>query len=418
MDLKDSALSRRFDEPARSVPLSASWLRRAEIDPRVLGMLLATAGVWLVFELASDGLFLTPRNLYNLAVQSSVVGLMACGMVLVITSGHIDLSVGSLLGFTGMVIASLQADVLPADAVWNWPLAALAGLLLGAVLGAWQGWWVAYRGVPAFVVTLAGLLIFRGAAYLVTDGRTVAPLAEGFQVLGGGLRGSIGAPASWLGAALVIMAVLVGIARARRGRERHGFVPRPLWADALRASFWIATALAFVGVMNAYLQPRSEIARGIPVPVLLWAGSALGMAVLFGRSRFGRYVTALGGNFDATIRAGIDTRRVTVGVFAAMGLLAALAAVVTTARLGAGTNSMGTLAELNVIAAAVIGGTSLAGGRGSMSGAVLGALLMQSLENGMVLLGVSSPLRQISIGAVLMLAVWIDVSLRRREVQT
>jgi D-xylose transport system permease protein len=388
-------------------------LRGAELDPRTLGMAGALAAIWIGLDVASDGLFLAPRNLYNLAVQSSVVGVMASGMVLVITARHIDLSVGSVLAVTGMCIAALQAEILP-DAPWAWPLSVLAGLLLGTVIGAWQGWWVAYRGVPAFVVTLGGLLMFRGAAYLVADGRTIAPLATSFGRLGGGLDGSIGATASWALGTLAAVAIIGGIVQGRRIRIRNGFAPRPAWADAVRITLGVALVVAFVGVMNAYTQPRSEIARGIPLPVLIWMGSGLGMAVLLRATRFGRYVTAIGGNPEAAIRAGIDVRRVTLGVFAAMGALAAVAAVITTARLGAGTNSMGTLAELSVIAAAVIGGTSLAGGQGRIGGAVLGAVLMQSLENGMVLLGAESAVRQIAIGGVLIVAVWTDAATRRR----
>jgi D-xylose transport system permease protein len=392
----------------------SSALRRAELEPRLLGMAVALGLVWAAFDLASGGLFLSPRNLYNLAVQSSVVGVMACGMVFVITARHIDLSVGSVLGLTGMLVAVLQAELLPVDAVWGWPLACGVGLALGAVIGMWQGWWVAYRGVPAFVVTLAGLLIFRGAAYLVTDGRTVAPLASGFQVLGGGLSGSIGAAASWGLAILVSLSALLSVGLARRSRERHAFATRPLWADGLRLACWLGGALGVVLVMNAYTHPRTGVARGVPVPVLIWMAIVFATSLLFRRTRFGRHVVAIGGNPRAARRAGIDTRRVTLGVFAAMGLLAALSAILTTARLGAGANSMGTLAELSVIAAAVIGGTSLAGGRGSVVGAALGALLMQSLENGMLLLGSSSALRQVAIGAVLLGAVFLDGALRRR----
>lgn len=384
-------------------------LRAAEFDPRTLGMLAAMAVVWVGLDLASAGLFLAPRNLYNLAVQSSVVGVMASGMVLVITARHIDLSVGSLLGFTGMCVAFLQAE-----SGWSWPLAVAAGLVIGALAGALQGWWVAYRGVPAFVVTLGGLLIFRGAAYGVTDGRTVAPLAPDFGMLGGGIEGSIGAAASWLLAALAVASV-VGLALHERQRQaRHGFSPRPGWADALRVVAASGAILGFVAVMNAHTQPRTSIGRGIPVPVLIWIGSSLLMLLLFRSTRFGRSVAAIGGNPEAARRAGIDVRGVTLKVFLVMGLLAAVAAVMTTARLGAGANSMGTLAELSVIAAAVIGGTSLAGGRGSVAGAALGAVLMQSLENGMVLLGVSSAARQVAVGSVLILAVWVDGATRRR----
>jgi D-xylose transport system permease protein len=393
-------------------------LRTAELDARMLGMAAALAAIWLGFDLASGGLFLTPRNLFNLAVQSSVVGVMASGMVLVISARHIDLSVGSGLALTGMAIAFLQARVLPPDAAWNAPVSVAAGLALGALLGLLQGWWVAYRGVPAFVVTLGGLLIFRGAAYLVADGATITPLASGFTVLGGGLEGSIGGAASRALGALAATLLALLVWRARRARRAHAFAARPAWTDALRVALGVAGIAAFVALMNAYTLPRSETARGIPVPVLVWIASALAFGVLLRATRFGRYVTAIGGNPAAAVRAGIDVRRVTLGVFCLMGVLAALAAVLTSARLGAGTSSMGTLAELSVIAAAVIGGTSLAGGRGSIGGAALGAVLMQSLENGMVLLGASSAARQIAIGTLLVGAVWLDAAMRGRSQDT
>lgn len=361
-----------------------------------MGLLMALALLWLGFEWASDGTFLTPRNLTNLLVQSCVVGVMATGMVLVIAAKQIDLSVGSLLGFIGMTVAFLQADFWPRDAAWSGPLSAALGLALGLGLGLWQGWWVAYRGVPAFVVTLAGLLIFRGAAFLVTDGRTVAPLAEGFHRLGGGPDGHLDATLSVLLGA-VVMAALA--ARAWRA----GVSPRERMASLALG----AAILATIAVVTWPLREGAPT-RGIPFPVLLLAFVASGVAVLAHRTRFGRAAFAMGGQLSAATRAGIDTRRITLGLFGLMGLLSALAALVTVARLEAGANSMGTLAELSVIAAAVIGGASLRGGRGSVAGALLGALLMQSLENGLVLLGASSALRQIVIGAVLILAVWAD----------
>jgi D-xylose transport system permease protein len=399
------------------VQVSAATLDRTRQrgDPREPILWLALAVIWLGLGLLTDGLFLSPRNLYNLAVQSSVVGVMATGMVLVIVARHIDLSVGSLLGFTGMTVAVLQVQVLPVDAAWAWPLSVAAGLLLGAAIGAWQGWWVAFRGLPAFVVTLAGLLIFRGGAYLLTDGQTVAPLQPAFERLGGGIDGSLGALWSWLaGAAAIACNVLLRL-RARADRRRHGFPRAPLWSDALGVGLRALAIVAFVAVMNAHTQPRTEVARGVPIPVLILIVVAVAMTALARATRFGRYVFAIGGSPEAAALAGIDVRRVTLGVFALMGLLCGVAAVLTTARLGAGASSMGTLAELSVIAAAVIGGTSLAGGRGSVSGALLGAVIMQSLENGMVLLGVSSPLRQVSIGLVLIAAVWLDVLLAGRR---
>jgi D-xylose transport system permease protein len=394
---------------------TSEWLRRSGLDARLLGMTVALGAVWLAFDRASEGLFLTPRNLYNLAVQSSVVGVMACGMVLVIVGRHIDLSVGSLLGLTGMGVAVLQVDGLAGSGALAWPLATLAAVAAGGTIGALQGWWVAYRGVPAFVVTLGGLMIFRGAAYLLTDGRTVAPLDSRFERIGGGIDGAMGAPASWALAA-VVGVVTVGLAlRNRSERARHGIEILPIWAETLRLAILVSGLLGFVAVMNAHTLPQSETGRGIPFPVLLLAAVAVAMHVLARATRFGRHVYAMGGSPTAAARAGIDLRRVTVGVFAAMGTLAGVAGVLTSARLGAGTSSMGTLSELAVIAAAVIGGTSLAGGVGSVAGALLGALLMQSLENGMVLIGVSSAVRQVGIGAVLVLAVWLDRVLTRQE---
>jgi D-xylose transport system permease protein len=389
--------------------------RLTGLDTRLLAMLGALVVIWIVLDLLAGGLFLTPRNLFNLAVQGSAVGIMATGMVLVIVARHIDLSVGSVLGFVGMSIAFLQVEVLPLGAAWNWPLTILAGLALGAVVGVWQGLWVAYGGVPAFVVTLGGLLIFRGAAFEITDGRTVAPLDPVYQLLGGGVDGSIGATASWALGLLAVAAVVYFSVRARGKRARYGFPVKPLWAELAMICAWSAIIIGFVMVMNAYTKPRSDIPRGIPVPVLILLGVVIVMTFISRFTKFGRYVFAMGGNPEAAALSGINVKRTTVMIFVVMGVLCAVAAVVTSARLNAGTNSMGTLAELNVIAAAVIGGTSLAGGLGTVPGAILGAVIMQSLDNGMVLLGVSSSLRSIVIGLVLVAAVWFDVVYNRNR---
>ena len=384
-------------------------LRQADIDNRMLAMIIALLVIWVTLNIMTDGIFFTARNMYNLAVQSSVVGIMATGMVLVIVSRNIDLSVGSLLGFTGMVIAYLQVHVFPLGAVWNWPLTILCGLALGGLVGLWQGWWISYRGIPSFVTTLAGLLMFRGAAYLVTDGRTVAPMDKTYQILGGGIDGSIGATWSWILAGVAIAWMLTNTLMVRRSCLKYGFKVKPLWVQLLFLSIGMALVCGFVLVMNAYYKPRTEIPRGIPVPVLIMICVVVGMSLLAKITRFGRYVFAIGGNLEAAELSGIAVKKITTLVFMVMGILCAVAAVITTARLNAGANSMGMLAELNVIAAAVIGGTSLAGGQGTITGAILGAVIMQSLDNGMVLLGISSAMRQLVIGAVLILAVWFDV---------
>lgn len=385
------------------------------IDTRMLAMIGALLVIWGVLSFLTDGIFLTPRNLYNLAVQSTVVGIMATGMVLVIVARHIDLSVGSVLGVTGMVLAAFQVEVFPIGAAWNWPLTIVITLGLGALIGAWQGYWIAYRGVPAFVVTLAGLLMFRGGAWLVTEGRTVAPMDPTFQVLGGGIDGSIGATWSWVLACIAIVVFVAVAFNNRSKRMKFGFPVKPMWAEVVVMLIVAALIVTFVVVMNAYTKPRTDVARGIPVPVLILIVVVVVMGFVAKATKFGRYVFAMGGNPEAAELSGIDVKKTTLMVFVVMGVLCAIAAVITTARLNAGANSMGLMAELSVIAAAVIGGTSLAGGIGTVAGAILGAVVMQSLENGMVLLGVSSAMRQIIIGLVLIAAVWFDSIYRKRR---
>jgi D-xylose transport system permease protein len=384
-------------------------LKQADIDNRMLAMIIALLVIWVTLNIMTDGVFFTARNMYNLAVQSSVVGIMATGMVLVIVCRHIDLSVGSILGFAGMVIAFLQVEVFPLGAYWNWPLTILCGLVLGGLIGLWQGWWISYRGIPSFVATLAGLLMFRGAAYMVTDGKTVAPMDKTYQVLGGGIDGSIGATWSWILAGVAIAALVINFIMVRRSCRKYGFRGKPLAIQLLLLAIGIALVCGFVMVMNSYYKPRTEISRGIPVPVLIMICVVVGMSLIARVTRFGRYVFAIGGNPEAAELSGIAVKKITTLVFMVMGLLCGIAGVITTARLNAGANSMGSNAELNVIAAAVIGGTSLAGGQGTIPGAILGAIIMQSLDSGMVLLGISSAMRQVVIGAVLILAVWFDV---------
>jgi D-xylose transport system permease protein len=394
---------------------------RSGIDPRLASMLLALLGIWVGLGLLTDGLFLTPRNLYNLSVQTCVTAVMACGMVFLIVARQIDLSVGSLLALSGMVIAFTQVRLVDTEAWWGWAASIVLGAAVGVAVGLFQGWWVAYQRVPAFVVTLAGYLMYRGAAFLVADGQTIAPLHPTYARLGGGIGGSIGARAS---VALGVVAALVLAWRTiaiRRGRARYGGPLSPAWVDAAKIAIEWAAIAAFVAVMSLYPDPTNLGAdghpegKGIGVPVLLLIAVALALNFLARRTRFGRYVFAYGGNPEAAILSGINTRRLLLRVFGLMGLLAALAGVITTARLNSGANSIGQLAELYVIAAAVIGGTSLSGGVGSVPGALVGALMIQSLDNGMVLLGVSSPKRQIIIGLVLIAAVWFDALQRRRE---
>ena len=385
------------------------------IDARLLAMLGVLLVIWLTCDLITGGIFLTPRNLFNLSLQVAVVGIMATGMVLVIVARHIDLSVGSQIGFIGVLGALVQTEWLGIGSPHTWWVACLVMLAAGVIIGGIQGLLVAYAGIPAFVVTLGGLLFFRNAAYQLNDGKTVAPLDDTFQLLGGGLNGTIGAFWSWVVGAIAIAVIFWVVLQTRRRRLRYGFGVRPLALDALIIALWSAVVLGFVAVMNAYSRPGTEQAMGIAIPVLILAGVTVAMTILARRHRFGRHVYAVGGNPESADLAGIDSRWRTVQIFALMGLLCGLAAIVITARLNAGASATGIMTELNVIAAAVIGGTSLAGGIGTIYGAVLGAVIMQSLESGMVLMGIPSPSQKMVLAVVLILAVWIDMAWRRQQ---
>lgn len=382
--------------------------RLVGIDARLLGMLVVLIVIWLVLNVATGGAFLTARNLFNLSLQVAVVGVMATGMVLVIVSRNIDLSIGSVLGFVGVFGALLQTEWLGLGHGYTWWVTGLAMLAVGTLIGAVQGAIIAYGGVPSFVVTLGGLLFFRNAAFQINMGATVAPLDETFQLLGGGLNGTIGAFWSWVCGGVAIALIAISAVVIRHKRQRFGFAVRGPLAEALVVCLWSALVIAFVAVMNAYPQPKTNIPMGIAIPVLILIGVTLIMTVIARRTAFGRYVYAIGGNPESAELAGISVKRTIVKVFALMGLLAGVASIIITARLNAGASVTGTLTELNVIAAAVIGGTSLSGGIGTIYGAVLGAVFMQSLENGMVLLGIPTPLQKMVIALVLVAAVWID----------
>lgn len=434
------ATSATMADRAREAELGplGRFLKATELDTRMLGMLGALVLIWIVLHFLSGGLFLTPRNLWNLSVQTSSVAIMATGMVLVIVLRNIDLSVGSMEGVVGMVMGVLQAQILirmfgfPLGDPWIWVIALACGILTGLLIGALQGFIIAYLEVPAFIVTLGGLLIWRGAAWWVTSGQTVAPLDATFQLMGGGPMGSIGAGWSWAVALAGCIGVTFLMINGRRQRKRFRFPLRPVWAElllggvacaAILGAVWVANSYPWpIGIVRRYAQARGIevpegglfIAHGIAIPVLMAVAAGIVMTFVANRTRFGRYVFAIGGNPEAANLAGINTRWVTMKVFMIMGGLVAISASISSARLNAATNALGTLDELLVIAAAVIGGTSLAGGSGTIIGAMLGALLMQSLQSGMVLLGVDSPLQNIVVGAVLVIAVWLDTVYRKR----
>ncbi len=413
-----------------------SLLQTLELDTRLLGMIGAFLVISLAFHLMTDGRFLTPRNIFNLTIQTVSVAIMATGMVFVIVTRHIDLSVGSLLATASAVMAVMQTQIVP-----NWlglglghplvPWLSIAvGLLTGAAIGAFHGWLVGYLTIPAFIVTLGGLLVWRNVAWYLTNGQTIGPLDPTFQKFGG-IGGTLGATWSWVLGLVAVAAALGALWQARQRKQAHGFPVKPVWAEFTIGGLVAVAILGFVAILNAYEIPTRKLARmfeargevmpegftaayGVPISVLLLIGLAIVMTLIARRTRLGRYIFATGGNPDAAALSGINTRLLTVKVFALMGFLCALSAVVASARLSNHSNDIGTLDELRVIAAAVIGGTALSGGLGTIHGAILGALIMQSLQSGMAMVGVDAPLQNIVVGVVLVLAVLIDIIYRRR----
>ena len=426
------------DASAQPIPekTNGNLFQKLELDTRLLGMIGALIILCIGFNIFTDGRFLTPRNIFNLTIQTVSVAIMACGMVFVIVNRHIDLSVGALLATTSAVMAMMQTQILPNTLGLGlghpmiWVITVLAGLAVGTLIGAFQGWMIGYLTIPAFIVTLGGFLVWRNVAWYLTSGQTIGPLDNTFLIFGG-TNGTLGATWSWIFAAVACAGALYGLWSARRAKAAHNFPVKPVWAELTLSAVIVAAIVGFIAVLNAYEIPTPRLERmfedrgevmpeglvmgyGLPFSVLILILVAVTMTIVAKRTRFGRYIFATGGNPDAAELSGINTRLLTVKIFALMGFLCALSAVVASARLSNHTNDIGTLDELRVIAAAVIGGTALAGGFGTIYGAIIGALIMQSLQSGMAMVGVDAPFQNIVVGTVLVLAVFIDIIYRRR----
>ena len=446
----------------------ARFFRATEIDARMLGMIAALLMVWAIFDVWSglishdDGLFggsfLTPRNLWTLLVQTSSIAVMSTGMVLLIVMRQIDLSAGSMLSLIAVATAVLQVFQLPPwlgvghPAIWV--LGVAACLTLGAAIGAFNGFLVAYAQIPAFIVTLGGLIAYSGIAFLLARGETVAPMDQNFEIFGGGIQASwLGPFWSWVLAGVACAAIALAVVNARRSRIRFRFPLRPMWAEYFLVAIGVCAVIGTTYIMNSYPWPpgvMEEFAKthnlvippgvenrdgsaicmaedqvvhclnglthytGYSLPALIALAVCLGMTFIAGRTSFGRYVFATGGNPEAAELAGINTKWLTVKVFALMGFLVGVSSIISSARLNAATNALGQTNELYVIAATVIGGTSLSGGVGTIYGAMIGALMMQSIISGMSLLNLPAASQNMVVGGVLVLAVYLDQQYRRR----
>jgi D-xylose transport system permease protein len=377
-------------------------------------MFLALISIWVIFAFVTDGVFLTARNLSNLFVQTVTTAILAIGMVLVIVAGHIDLSVGSVLGFTGAVCAMCMIKL-----EWGVVPSVLATLLAGLAIGAWHGFWVAYRKVPAFIVTLASMLAFRGLIIGITGGQTqgleMAPAqaAEAFKKIGQGYLPTFAAAAEgrlhdtslYVTIAAIVIFVVQSL-RVRAARVKYGFTVPPMHLLVLGLALASGLMGVFAMIMVLYL--------GVPWAVILLMALAVLFNFLAGNTTFGRHLYAIGGNPDAARLSGINVPRHIFGLFMIQGLMTAIGGIVYTSRLNAATTSAGQNAELDAIASAVIGGTSLLGGEGTIYGGIIGALVMTSLDNGMSLMNLDITFQYVIKGLILLLAVWVDMAQRKK----
>ena len=368
---------------------------------RQYGMIVALVFISIFFQILTDGILLKPLNVTNLILQNSYILVLAIGMVLVIITGHIDLSVGSVAAFIGALSAIMMVDM-----KMNPVLAVVLSLLMGALVGAWQGFWVAYIKIPAFIVTLAGMLLFRGLTMIVLNGQSIAPFPKSFQKISSGFI-----PDLFHGNSLHVLTLVIGVIlsvlvvyqefRTRKIQAKYGFEQSSVWLS-------VAKAAALVIVINAFTYVIAQY-NGIPnILVILLVLIAI-YSFVMNRMTMGRHIYALGGNEKAASLSGVKTKRVTFWVFVNMGVLAALSGLVFAARLNSATPKAGTNFELDAIAACFIGGASASGGIGTVIGAIIGGLVMGVMNNGMSLVGLGVDWQQGIKGLVLLLAVGFDI---------
>lgn len=370
-------------------------------------MIIALLSIWIIFALLTKGIFLTSRNLSNLFLQMVTVGFLACGMVLVIVATHIDLSVGSVAGTLGAVAAALmtKADLDPITTI-------IITLGCGILVGCWHGYWISYQGVPAFIVTLASMTAFKGITLAITKGATIGEFPLGFKALGQGYvpklffkDASYNDTSIIIGIVFIVLFIILEL-KKRLARKKHGLEVLSVPLQILR--FIVISIIIAIPclIMVSY--------RGIPYAVLMLIGIVALFTFITNKTKFGRYIYAVGGNKEAARLSGINIKRVNFFIFVLMGLLTALASIVFTGRLNAATTSAGTLFELDAIAACYIGGTSSSGGVGTVFGAIIGALVMASLDNGMSLMNVEIMYQYIIKGGILLFAVWMDFATKKK----
>ncbi len=370
-------------------------------------IIIALVVIWIVFTIATPD-YASPQNISNLFRQMSVTSIMAAGMVLVIVTGGIDLSVGRLAGFVSTVVAYNQLNRFTDNPALAAIVSVVLGLLVGIGWGILQGYIIAYLRVTAFIVTLGSLFILQGLVLLQTEGKTIAANQPVFDQIG---QGYLRAELSWLLAIVVIAVMFFMLFRGRRNKQKYGFpLPSLAW-DVSKTAFYALLLVVYVAVVNSY-----EVAPGIPLPVLLLGVVAVVMTYVANNTRFGRYAYAIGGNREAARLSGINIRRQIFLIFVLMGFLCGIAGIVLASYVGYGTIGAGASYELDVIAGAILGGTSTLGGVGTIPGAMIGGAIMASLTTGLQMLNAPPATTYVVRGVVLVLAVILDVSFKKDKV--
>jgi D-xylose transport system permease protein len=382
--------------------------KRLRANFQTYALILATAIIWLGFSVWSGGTYLGAQNFSNIFRQMTVTALLSVGMVLVIVAGHIDLSVGKLAGFVSVVVAYMQATywpkVLPNHELLTTALSILVGLATGALYGVFQGYIIAYLRVPAFIVTLGSYWILNGAILLRTAGKTIPANQPMLSVIA---QGYLKPPYSWWVAGLVVVILIYNMFNSRRRKTKYGVELPSFYVDLSRTAFISLIILAYIYYVNRY--------NGIQIPVLLLAVIAVAVSYISSNTKFGRFVYAIGGNREAARLSGVNIRKNNFLIFVLMGFLCGIAGITLASYVGYGTIAAGTGYELDAIAACILGGTSTLGGIGTISGAMIGGLIMASLTTGLQIMNVAPAWQYVLKGLVLVLAVYVDVYFKKNR---
>lgn len=388
--------------------LSSEITKRFRQNIQTYAIIFAMIAIWILFQILTNGFYLSAQNFSNLFRQMTVTSFLATGMVLVIVTGNIDLSVGKLAGFVSVVVAYFQANiwnsVFPEQPIIAAVLSVLVGLIVGTLFGVFQGYIISYMNVPAFIVTLGGMFILRGGILIITEGKTIPANQPGFDQIA---QGYLPVWAGWLLAAVIVGLLILNMFRGRARKKQYGFEVSSIYLDILGTVFFSALVIVYIFLVNQY--------NGIQAPVLLLVITALIMAYVSNNTRFGRYAYAIGGNREAARLSGINIKWNVFLIFALMGLLCGIAGIVLASYVGYGTVAAGEGYELDAIAACILGGTSTLGGIGTIFGAMIGGLIMASLTNGLQMLNVPAAFQYLVKGVVLILAVYADVYFKKNR---